>query len=278
MGVPLALASALSYGLSDFAGGLLARRLPFATVAFLGQAGALLLMVIVALFDSTAVATPTDLAWGALSGVGTGIGMVFLFRGLGRGAMAVVVPSSAVSGVALPILIGVLLLGERPSVPAWLGIAVAIPALWLVSGTTGPNRAALSPAALDGLVAGIGIAVQYVALAQSGAQSGLWPVTAGRVTALLTVLPLVLATHAPIRVRPPRLLACVGTGAAAAIALVCFLLAARQQLLAVAVVLSSLYPAVPVILGLTVLHEHLTRRQAAGLAGAAAAIALLTVF
>jgi drug/metabolite transporter (DMT)-like permease len=278
MGVLLALASAVSYGLSDFAGGLLARRLPFATVAFLGQAGALLLMVILALFDSAAVATPADLAWGALSGIGTGVGMLFLFRGLGRGAMAVVVPSSAVSGVALPILIGVLLLGERPSVPSWLGIAVAIPTLWLVSTTTNGPRAVLSPAAADGLVAGIGIAVQYIALAQSGPQSGLWPVTAGRVTALLTVLPLVLATHAPIRIRPSRLAGCVATGAAAALALGCFLFAARQQLLAVAVVLSSLYPVVPVILGLTALHERLTRRQVVGLFGAAAAIALLTVF
>ena len=43
----------------------------------------------------------------------------------------------------------------------------------------------------------------------------------------------------------------------------------------IAVVLSSLYPAIPVLLGVTVLRERLTPKQAAGLAAAGAAIALL---
>jgi drug/metabolite transporter (DMT)-like permease len=41
------------------------------------------------------------------------------------------------------------------------------------------------------------------------------------------------------------------------------------------VVLTALYPAIPVLLGLIVLREHVTRRQAVGLALAAAAIALI---
>ncbi|MFI2425654.1 hypothetical protein ACH5A7_16380 [Streptomyces sp. NPDC018955] len=42
-------------------------------------------------------------------------------------------------------------------------------------------------------------------------------------------------------------------------------------------VLASLYPALPVVLGLAVLHEHVSRRQAAGLPGGALATVLLTV-
>lgn len=277
MGALLALTSALCYGLSDFAGGLLARRLPFATVAFLGQAGALLLMAIFAPLASPTTPSAVDLGWGALSGVGTGIGMLFLFRGLGRGAMTVVVPTSAVGGVALPVLVGVLLLHERPSMLSWLGIAVAVPALWLIATTTSRSRPLVSPAVVDGLVAGIGIALQYVALAQSAPHSGLWPVLAGRITALLTVLPLVIATHAPNHLRPSRTFGCIATGAAAALALVCFLTATRHQLVTIAVVLSSLYPAVPVLLGLTTLHEHLTRRQIIGLVATCIAVALLTI-
>ncbi|GGP94551.1 hypothetical protein GCM10010187_07290 [Actinomadura coerulea] len=66
-------------------------------------------------------------------------------------------------------------------------------------------------------------------------------------------------------------------GGLAAAALVCYLLATRQQLVVVAVVLSSLYPVVPVLLGVTALRERLSRTQAAGLAGAAAAVVLLTL-
>ncbi|MDG9719512.1 hypothetical protein [Streptomyces sp. DH24] len=41
--------------------------------------------------------------------------------------------------------------------------------------------------------------------------------------------------------------------------------------------LASLCPAIPVVLGLALLDEHLTRWQALGLAGAAAATVLLTL-
>ncbi|MEU0006107.1 hypothetical protein ABZ079_18005 [Streptomyces sp. NPDC006314] len=44
-----------------------------------------------------------------------------------------------------------------------------------------------------------------------------------------------------------------------------------------AVDLASLYPAVPTIPGLAVLHEKVTRTQGAGLAGAAAAVVLLSL-
>ncbi|HEV7626770.1 MAG TPA: DMT family transporter [Streptomyces sp.] len=301
MGSLLALASAACYGIADFTGGLLSRRVNFALVALAGQAGGLALTSAAALFLPEASPTAADLAWGALSGVGTGVGMVFLFRGLSRGAMSVVVPVSAVGGVALPVLVGVALLGDRPSALSWLGILTAVPALWLVS-HTGPGSAPdATRASLDGLIAGSGIALQYVALAQSAPAAGIWPVTAGRVTALVSILPVVLVPlctrrrarrreHSHAQPGPPRprpfppssrmparyAAGAASTGMVAALALVLYLLATREDLVVVAVVLSSLYPVLPVLLGLTVLRERPTRPQIAGLLGAAAAVALLT--
>ncbi|WP_234324064.1 hypothetical protein [Streptomyces sp. NRRL S-481] len=66
-------------------------------------------------------------------------------------------------------------------------------------------------------------------------------------------------------------------GAGAALGLVLYLLAAQRQLLAVAVVIASLYPALPVILGLALLHERVSGRQALGLLGAGVATVLLTL-
>lgn len=62
-----------------------------------------------------------------------------------------------------------------------------------------------------------------------------------------------------------------------ALALVLYLLATRQQQVAIAVVLASPYPVLPVVLGVTVLRERLTGPRILGLAGAAAAIPLLTL-
>jgi drug/metabolite transporter (DMT)-like permease len=205
--------------------------------------------------------------------VGTGIGMAFLYRGLARGAMSVVVPVSAVGGLAIPVLVSITLLGDRPTAYAIGGMVLAVPALWLVS-----RRGRVESAGtLGGLAASVLIAVQYLALAQAAPDTGLWPVLAGRVTATLAVLPIAWRAGAasPKRARLP-LVAATAVGWCATLALVAYLLATREALVSIAVVFSSLYPAVPVLLGLTVLHERLSRAQCAGLAAAAVAVTLLT--
>ncbi|POX54487.1 multidrug DMT transporter permease [Streptomyces sp. Ru71] len=271
MGALLALTSALTYGVVDFAGGLLSRRASFRAVTFLGQAGGLLLAGLAAWVMSATSTAPADLAWGALSGMGSAAAMLCLNRGLSRGAMSVVVPVSAVTSVALSVLCGVLLLGDRPGPVAWLGIAAAVPALWLVAG----GAAAPGTGVRDGLLASAGVAVQYLALGQAGPDSGLWPVAAGRLAAVLMLLP--GAVRHPPRLRPALACQALLVGAGAALGLILYLLAAQRQLLAVAVVLASLYPAVPVVLGLAVLKERVTPRQVTGLLGAALATVLLSL-
>ncbi|MGW7255766.1 GRP family sugar transporter [Streptomyces sp. NPDC054834] len=278
MGALLALASALCYGIVDFAGGVLSRRVPFTAVTFLGQLGGLLFAVGAAFLVPASSVHLADLCWGAMSGIGSAAAMLLLNRGLSRGAMSVVMPVSAVTSVALSVLGGVLVLGDRPTPLAWTGIAVTVPALWLVSGgrSTSPDEpdATMGRGTSDGLLASIGVAVQYLALAQAGPSSGLWPVAAGRLAAVAVLLPTAVR-H--LRVPAIRGAQAVLTGAGAALALILYLLATQRQMLAVAVVLASLYPALPVILGLSVLHERVDRRQVAGLLGAAAATVLLAV-
>ncbi|MEE1671493.1 GRP family sugar transporter [Streptomyces sp. WAC07094] len=219
-----------------------------------------------------------DLCWGAVSGLGSAAAMLLLNRGLSRGAMSVVMPVSAVTSVALSVLGQVVVFGDRPTPLAWTGIAVTAPALWLVSGGRTTFRqspdATTGPGARDGLLASIGVAVQYLALAQAGPSSGLWPVAAGRLAAVAVLLPTAARN---LRVSPVRTAQAMLTGAGAALALILYLFATQRQLLAVAVVLASLYPALPVILGLTVLHERVDRRQVAGLLSTAAATVLLAL-
>ncbi|MGX1565120.1 EamA family transporter [Streptomyces sp. NPDC055506] len=105
----------------------------------------------------------------------------------------------------------------------------------------------------------------------------MWPVAAGRVAAVLVLLPDAARHARRLRLPPVRRVQALAIGAGAALGLVLYLLAAQRQLLAVAVVLASLYPALPVVLGLALLHERISRRQAAGLLGAGAATVLLTL-
>lgn len=286
MGVLLALASAVLYGLSDVVGGVVSRRISYVRVALLGQIGGLVATAAVAPLVTSSVPTPADLLWGGLSGVGTGVAMVSLFRGMSRGAMSVVVPVSAVGGLALPAVAASVLFHEEPGGRTWAGVLLALPALWLVARPRHGRRWGDGRAVRDGLTASVGIGVQYLALAQAGPGAGIWPVTAGRVAAVVCVAGLALLIHLrPGSATPapgpdprptPRLRAsAAGSGVLAAAALVCYLLAARTELVAVAVTLSALYPVVPVLVGVTRLQERLGRTQVLGLGLAFAATVLI---
>nr|WP_232327979.1 EamA family transporter [Kibdelosporangium sp. MJ126-NF4] len=270
----MALTAAVFFGLVHFLSGLMARRADSYAVASVGQLGGTVLVLAVAPFVAAPHVDLAPLGWGALSGLGTGAGVAYLYRGLSRGHMSTVVPLSDVAAVALPVLAGVFLLGDRPGVLAWVGIAVALPALWLVS-RRGP--AGTAAGAADGLVAGIGFALQFVAISRIDPAAGLWPILAARVTAFATIVPLALTARATLRL-PRRLIApALVVGALGSVAIVLYLAATRQQLLAVATVLAALYPAVPVLLGVILLRERPAPAQLAGLGAAAAAIALISI-
>ncbi|MFD7283952.1 EamA family transporter [Streptomyces sp. NPDC059862] len=279
MGALLALASAACYGLVDFAGGLLSRQVHFAVATFLGQIGGMLLALVCALSVPAQAVHHADVVWGALSGAGSAMAMHFLNRGLSRGPMSVVIPVSAVTGVALSALCGVSFLGDRPTALAWAGICVTMPALWLVSGGTtgGKDRPQPGQLPVDGLVASLGVAVQYISLAQADRASGLWPVAVGRIAAVVLLVPSTWRHSSDLRQPARRLGWAVLIGAGAALALILYLWAAQEQMLAIAVVLASLYPVIPTALGLLVLREKVTRAQAAGLVSATAAVILLTL-
>lgn len=280
MGEALALLSALFFGTTHFLNGLLARRADSAAVALVGQLGGTALALAVAPFFAAPHLSAGALGWGALSGIGTGLGVAFLYRGMGHGRFSVVVPLSDVAAVALPVVVGVALMGDRPGLLAWCGIAAAPPALWLIARSgraDADTRGATASGARDGLVAGAGFALQFIALTQAGPAAGLWPLVASRAASVLVLLPLAARRPARLRMsaRPAR--AALGAGALGTVAITLYTLAAREQLLSPAVVLTALYPAIPVLLGVTVLREPLTRARKIGLACAASAIVLISL-
>lgn len=273
MTVLLALGSALAYGLSDFLGGLISRRTSAWPVAFIGQVGAALGGAVVALFHP-GEPTTGDLLWGALAGVGSGTGGAFLYRGFAAGRMGVVAPVSAVGAAVLPVLVG-LGVGERPALLVWLGLLLALPAIWLVSREPTAGSPGAAAGLVDGVLAGLGFGLLFVAMGQVPDSAGLWPVAVAQVTAVLAIA--ATATVLGQRWLPSHRLEAWGlvAGVLATTAVVLFLLATQSGLLTVAAVLTSLYPAFTVLLAATVLREHIHRAQAVGLLLSGVAVALV---
>ncbi|MEV6500854.1 GRP family sugar transporter [Streptomyces prunicolor] len=281
MGESLALVSALCFGIAHFANGLLSRRVNGMTVALHAQLGGTVLALVLAASLPDGSASLADCGWGALSGVGTGLGVAFLYRAMSQGAMSVVVPVSDVGAVALPVLVGVVLLGERPAALVWVGMAAVLPALWLVSqdtrGTDGERKGALSEGVPDALVAGVGFGLQFLTVAQVNGDSGLWPVVLSRVVSVVVIAGVLVSYGGRWTMPTGAWAAAVAAGMVGTAAVVLYLEAAARQLMAVATVLSSLYPAVPVVLALLFLGERLNRRQGFGLVCAALAIGLIAL-
>lgn len=275
MGVVLALGAAVAYGLSDFVGGLASRRTTPWPVAFLAAVGGLAGAATVAFVRGGDPAT-ADLVWGAVAGVGSGGGSVFLYRGLATGRMGVVAPVSAVGAAVVPVVVG-LATGERPSTLTLLGVVAALPGIWLVARvpeadpTAGPEHTGF----LDGVLAGLGFGLLFVALGQVPDDAGFWPLAATQAASLVTIC--LIATVLRQSWVPTARSEWWGAGAGlvATAAVLMFLLATQSGLLTVAAVLTSLYPAFTILLAAVVLHEQIHRAQGYGLLLCGAAVTLV---
>ena len=272
MGVVLSLVAAIAYGLSDFIGGLASRRTSAWPVAFLASVGALLGCLVLAV---VVPGDPTrgDLAWGAVAGLGSGAGGAFLYRGLAGGRMGVVAPISAVGAAILPAIVG-LATGERPDVLVWLGIAAAFPGIWLVSREPTAD-AGLADGLVDGALAGLGFGVLFSAMGQVPDGAGYWPLVAVQIVSLFAIAVTAAAFKATWLPSARSELWGLVAGLLAAVAVLAFLLATQTGLLTVAAVLTSLYPAVTILLAALVLKEHIHRAQGVGLGLCAVAVALV---
>jgi drug/metabolite transporter (DMT)-like permease len=276
--VVLALGAALMYGLSDFLGGVFGRRASVWAIAAVGQAASAVLVGVAAVLTPGHPA-PSDWAWAALAGIGGGIGTAFLYRGLAGARMGVVAPISAVGAAVLPVAVGVIT-GERPQLLAWAGIACAFPAMWLVS-TAAPARGEggsrrIGHGVADGLLAGLGFGLLFSALGQVPESAGLGPPAAGQAVSIVAIIGLATILGHPWLPQNRRTWGgSIVVGALAAGALVLFLFATQAGLLTVASVVTSLYPAVTVLLAATTLREPIQRNQAVGLLLAGVAITLV---
>ncbi len=278
MTVVLGLLAALFYGVGDFAGGIASRRDGAVTVLLWSYpVGAVLMSAMLPFF--TGSLDPRVAVFGVLGGLAGVVGVVVMYSLMTRAPMNVISPVTAVLAAIVPVVVGVLI-GERPHLVAWLGIALGLGAITLVSRTAEENpHGRIGPRVLAlALLSGLGFGFYFVFLARAGDHSGLWPLVVSRWASVLLIVPLARARGAlhPIRgTRPMAVVALAGT--CDAMANMFFLLATHTGLLSLASVLTSLYPVTTVVLAVALLREHTSAVQRAGLVLAAGAIVLITV-
>jgi drug/metabolite transporter (DMT)-like permease len=263
----LALASSLSWGLSDFLGGFQSRRHHVLAVMLLSQGLALAILVVAVLAGAPTEHDAASTAWAAGVGILGLLGLLAFYRALAIGTMSIVAPISA-TGVAIPVLVG-LASGERPGTLQVGGIALACAGVVLAAREPPSDDAAVRRASRASvglaLVAAVGFGSFFAGIDRAEETADVaWVLLAARGADVALLVVAALALRPPIPTAPAALGAIAAIGAFDLLANLLFVLAAGRGLLSVVGVLGSLYPAVTVVLARFVLHERLSRAQGAG--------------
>lgn len=274
--IAFALASAVVFGAGDFCGGAASRRggsTPVLLISLPTGFG-LLLIVSLALGGDPGGGA---LAWGLASGLAGGAGMLVFYRALAEGPMSVVAPVSGLMAAVVPAGVGVAT-GDRLSITAFAGIGLCLVSICFVSMEKGGGSVRRLNGPILAVLAGTGFGLFFV-LIQHGDDGTLWPLVASKaVNVLMVGVAAAVAGQGPGKVVRDRVTLGIAllAGSLDVLGNALYVFAAREGMLSIAGVLSSLYPASTVLLARLVFGERLRPIQRIGLVVAVAGVGLVT--
>jgi drug/metabolite transporter (DMT)-like permease len=268
------LASALSWGVSDFLGGLQSRRLPVLGVLAVSQpAGLILILVLIPLIGADPISAD-KLGIAFLAGAASLGGLGAFYAAMAMGTVSVVAPIASL-GVVVPVAVG-LAQGQAPPAIQLAGLIPAMAGVIILSYEENPEHAGVARRSIVlAIIAGLSFGVFFTGLDAAAAARPGWAILAVRVGG-------VTAVAAALLVARPRL---DGVAAAVPVLLVIgffdvlanslFAVATTKGVLPVVAVGGSMYPAFTVALAHGVLGERLARVQWAGVLLALVGVAMI---
>ena len=278
LGIALGLSSSLSWGVSDFIGGLQARRLPLLRVMLISQSVGFAAVILVVAVRGQGPPGSERLLAAAAGGLAGVAGLTAFYRALAIGTMSIVAPIAA-TGVCVPVIVGIAG-GERPGPIRLLGIVAAILGVVLASREPGDGPAFGSGQRSFQRAAG---AVRRARVRRHGRRPArrrarrraVDAVRGSRRRASPRSSSRFLALRPPPAGRPVNLTPLLAMGILDVSANGLYALATRHGLLSIVSVAASLYPLVTVLLARSVLGERVHRVQELGIVAALTGVALI---
>jgi drug/metabolite transporter (DMT)-like permease len=271
----ISLASAFSWGVSDFLGGLQSRRIPVVAVLAVSQpAGLLLALILIPLLGADPLPAE-DLAIAFAAGAASLGGLAAFYSAMAMGTISVVAPIASL-GVVVPVAVG-LAQGEEPGAVQLVGLVVATVGVVVLSYEEDPEHQAVARRSIVlAILAGLGFGIFFTGLdaASTSDQPG-WAVVSARVGAVAAVAAALVLTRPSFNRVSGALLVLLAIGTFDILANALFAIASTKGLLPVVAVGGSMYPAFTIALAHLVLGERLALAQRAGVALALAGVALI---
>jgi drug/metabolite transporter (DMT)-like permease len=270
------LTAVFLWGAADFAGGYGSRRANAFVLTAFSHVCAFGLMFTIALGQHGVFPSRGSIVWAIIAGASGGFSLAIFYKALASGQMGLSAPIAALVGAAIPTMVDVALEGT-PS--RWMigGFTLAILAIWLITRpeTSGAKDELGRPAGVAmAALAGVGFAGFYLCIHQASG-SPLWIAALSRIGSFTATSVAVVATGAPLKFDRPLVTLGMLAGFLDIIASALFIFASQHGRLDEAVVITSLYPAITVLLARLILKEHFSRWKFIGLLAALAAVPMI---
>jgi drug/metabolite transporter (DMT)-like permease len=280
MAALLALISSGLWGTADYHAGNLSKRFPPVVVLSVTQIIGLIFGIVLATssgsWDAQALGSDGYLLPGIAAGFCGYLGLICLYRALATGRMGVVSPISALSGV-IPVLYAVIFLNERFNSLVTVGVVLALVGAFMASGPEVSQGLPLKPVVLAlGAALGFGSALSFMALGSQS--SALMTMVAMRAATLFVSVGILIKLRGTSGMGKAELPLLLFIGVADFSANLILGVATTKGLVALAMVLGSLYPIMTALLAFRYLHERLHKVQYAGIASAVMGVALIAAF
>ncbi len=285
MTIIFGLLSAFSYGYADFVGALAAKKVRAVTVTTVAFCFGLLFAIVLSFFIG-ANFSQAAITSGIYAGIASGIAISCLYAALALGPISIVSPLTAVISAIISVIFD-LTTGASLGPYSLIAIALILVAVVLVAFVPGQDfRLPSLKAVLYSLGAGFGFAGIFVFLDGAPSDSGLATLIVMRIVGI--ALMLAGLTYAFIKYRPKQFLETsvfgrsliwlvLLAGSGDVLGNVFFLIATRAGELAIAAVLTSLYPVGTILLARIVLKERIAKSQTLGIVLAIAACVLIAI-
>lgn len=265
------LAAVAAWGAADFLGGYAARRGNAYLLTVIVYGAGLILMTSVAAGIHAPFPGIHALAWALAAGCFSGVSLALFYRALAQGKMGIAAPITAVLAAAIPTAFALITEGS-PGALRIAGFLLAIIGIWLIAR---PEQQTAQKGIGLAILSGIGFAGFFLCIKGAGSGSALWISAISRWSSVsLAGLIVLIWIRKPQIARSSALIGIAGgcldvTGSAL------FVRAIQTGRLDVAVVLTSLYPAVTVLLARIFLQERFTRWKTVGILAALLAVPLI---
>ncbi|RQD82375.1 DMT family transporter [Methanosalsum natronophilum] len=269
------LASAISWGAGDFSGGCATKRTNVYSVVLVTQIIGIVAFPLLAVTFDELFPPFIYLIWGAFAGFFGAAGLIALYKGLAKSKMGIVAPMAAVVSVIIPVIYSAITDG-LPSTYQILGFILAFIGIWLIVSMNVDSKVNVKSLEYP-ILAGLLFGLFFISIDNFSETAIYWPLTFSRITAFILISVFLISAKAVTKptsdVIPIIIIAAIfNTGG-----VTFFALASEAGRLDVATILSSLSPAITVLLACILLKEHLVSRQWIGVIAALVAIILMSL-